>query len=293
MSEFSEKRKSKDKEKSSVYYATISNSIVLVLIGFFLLSFFHINTITDIVKEKINILVELEDKSGETNKSKIMAFLEADERIVEQSVEFVPETTAAELMGSDFTQSFEQVGKPFKNIVKFNVKSIHYTDENLASLAAALRGMAGVGDVFYENVIIDQVKSNLKKLSFGILLVALVFVFLATVIMYNTINLSLYADRWEIKTMEIIGARDRFIRQPYLKMAGRIAIRSFFFSTLFIIFILGLFWANFPVVMEILSIWYVGVSFAIMFVLALIITSTATIKIVNSYLYKSAHELHS
>ena len=38
------------------FYATVSTSIVLVLISLFLLMFFHSSNITNIVKENINIL---------------------------------------------------------------------------------------------------------------------------------------------------------------------------------------------------------------------------------------------
>ena len=48
-------------KKASINYAVFSSTIVLILLGLFLLLFLHINSITNILKEKINVLVELND----------------------------------------------------------------------------------------------------------------------------------------------------------------------------------------------------------------------------------------
>ena len=49
------------KSKPTSFYATVSTSIVLVLISLFLLLYLHSGNITNLVKEQINILVELEE----------------------------------------------------------------------------------------------------------------------------------------------------------------------------------------------------------------------------------------
>jgi cell division transport system permease protein len=283
---------SREQEKASIHYATLSNTIVLVLIGFFLLLFFHVNSITSIIKEKINVLVELRDDVTPQQIEQILNFLNREDRLVEESVRVIPEEQAAQLMGDDFIISLDEIGNPFRKMISFNVKSNYYTDLFLAEIAGILRNSEGVHDVFYENVVIDQVKENIQKFSFGILSLAIIFVFLAVVIIYNTINLSMYADRWEIKTMEIIGARDNFIRQPYLKIAAKIAIRSFFLASVFTLMVLIVIWMNFPLIAEIVMWQYLILSFVLILIISLSITLIATIRIVNSYLYKHEKELY-
>lgn len=286
------RKNSREKEKASIHYATLSNTIVLVLIGFFLLLFFHINSITSIVKEKINILVELKENTKESDAAKIIDILSANPAVIEGSAKYIPEENAEEIMGADVIASLKDVGLPFRKMVSFNVKANDYNEETLKNITQVIKKYDFVSEVFYENMVVDQVKSNLQKFSFGILSLAIIFIFLAVVIIYNTINLSMYADRWEIKTMEIIGARDNFIRQPYLKIAGKIAFRSFIMASIFIAMILVIIHINFPTMIEIVRWHYISLTFFLILIISLTITITATVRIVNSYLYKHERDLY-
>lgn len=276
--------------KKSVNYAIASNTIVLLLIGIFLTLFFHINAITDILKERINVIVELK---GDINKNNITSLSDAIakyEEVLPGSVTYVDKESAVQMMAGDIELSKGQ--NPFKNVITFNVKSDQYNDETLGKLAKAIKTKDQVYDVYYENVVVDQIKENLKKIAYAILFLSLVFVFLATVIMYNTINLSLYADRFEIKTMEIIGARDGFIRQPYLKLAGSIAIKAFIISAVLLIGLLLLLINGVDGAGYILKWYYIMLVLIILFGFSMLITVISTVSIVNKYLSTELADLY-
>ena len=279
-------------KKSSIFYAILSNTIVLVLIGFFALLYFHTNAITNLVKENINVLVEIKPGIEQGKIEKLALEINTNPLVLRGSPVFVPRSEAAKMLGSDLSFDLSDISSAFKDIISFNVKAQAYTDDNLLKLKTELKSNDLVFDVFYENVVVENIKSNLNKLSFGVLILSLIFVFLAVVIIYNTINLSLYADRWEIKTMEIIGARDSFIRQPYLKIAGKIALTSFGIATVLILSVLLLIYSNIEEIKDILKWYYLFISIALIFVISLVITIIATIAIVNKYLYKQESELY-
>ena len=279
--------------KSSVTYAILSNTIVLVLIGFFSLLYLHTNGITHLVKEKINILIEINaDSTSLAAAPALMKMIASNSKIVEGSVKFIPKEEADKVLGLEISENLRQVGSPFKDIISFNVKAAYYTEENLSKLKAQLKEKPEVFDVFFENVVVENIKSNLRNASYLVLMLSLVFVFLAVVIIYNTINLSLYADRWEIKTMEIIGARDSFIRQPYIKIAGKIALKSFAIATIALLLITAGLYYQFPAMTDILKWYYVLLSLLLIFIISLVITVTSTVVIVNKYLYKLESELY-
>lgn len=282
----------KSNSKASVFYAIISNTIVLVLVGLFLILYFHTNAITSILKERINILVELKDESMSSDVKELGKLIDGFKEVKAGSVQLIPASEAASIMGDDIGVNFDSKESPFKDVIIFNVKSEHYEDNTLSRLKMLIIESPAVNDVIYENLVIDNIKSNLNKLSFGILILNIFFLILVIVIMYNTINLSLYADRWEIKTMEIIGARDRFIRQPYLKIAGRIAVTSFVMAAIIIFLIIGLMYFNSDFVVNVLRFGYLALTLFILFALSLCITIIATIRIVNNYLYKEEGDLY-
>ncbi len=278
--------------KSSITYATLSNTIVLVLIGFFSLLYLHTNSITNLVKEKINILVEVNDDSLSIKPDALMKLIQSNPKIVPGSVKFIDKSEADKILGIEISENLKKVGSPFKNIISFNVIAAHYSEENLQKIKTELKKRPEVFDVFFENVVVQNIKSNLINVSYVVLLLSLIFVFLAVIIIYNTINLSLYADRWEIKTMEIIGARDGFIRQPYIKIAGKIAISSFVIAALVLLAAVFYLLYDFEGMHDILKWYYVAFSLLLMFVISMAITISATVSIVNKYLYKKESELY-
>ena len=266
---------------------------MLLLIGLFAMLYLHTESITDIIKERINIIVELtEDRTQEATRV-LGHSIEEMPQIKPGSTSFVSSSKAPEIMGQGINMEDFEVGQsPFKDVIIFNVKSDYYTDDVLAAIKADLLKNEIVLDVIYENVIVDNIKSNLNRFSFVILILTIFFLVMVIVIMYNTINLSMYADRWEIKTMEIIGARDRFIRQPYLKIAGRIALTSFVISSMLLLLILGLLYINSDFIENVLNLWFVLLSLLIIFLLSFIITISATINIVNKYIYTDEGDLY-
>jgi cell division transport system permease protein len=278
--------------KSSVSYAVLSNTIVLVLVGLFLLLFLHINAITNILKEKINVIVEMNDNVSESSIEKLRSTIQANEMVVENSVEYIPNTEAYKVMKGALQTDTSGLGNPFKDVIVYNVKSEYYSDENLKKIAGEIKKSTIVDEVFYENILIDNIKSNLTKASFGILILAIIFIVLSVIIMYNTLNLSFYADRFEIKTMEIIGARDSFIRQPYIKLAGKVAIRSFLISSIIILLILGGTWHYIDGMQDVIKWYFVGMVISVLFIFAITITIIATIRIVNKYLSKEIGDMY-
>lgn len=278
--------------KSSITYATLSNTIVLVLIGFFSILYLHTNAITNLVKEKINILVEINDDSLGLKPDALMKLIQSNPKIVPGSVKFIDKSEADKVLGIEISENLKKVGSPFKNIVSFNVIAAHYSEENLQKIKLELKKRPEVFDVFFENVVVQNIKSNLINVSYIVLLLSLIFVFLAVIIIYNTINLSLYADRWEIKTMEIIGARDGFIRQPYIKIAGKIAISSFLIAAVILIASVFYLVYSFEGMGDIVKWYFVGLSLLLMFLISMVITVSATVSIVNKYLYKKESELY-
>ena len=189
--------------KGSVIYAILSNTIVLVLIGFFSILYLHTNSITNLVKEKISILVELKSDSVKNDYKPLMKMIATNNKVIEGSVKYINKEFADTIIGLDISKNLETVGNPFHDIVSFNIKAEFYSESNILKIKNELKKRSEVFDVFYEHVVIDNLKSNLKSISFIVLILSLVFVVLAIIIIFNTINLSLYADRWEIKTMEI------------------------------------------------------------------------------------------
>jgi cell division protein FtsX len=92
--------------------------------------------------------------------------------------------------------------------------------------------------------------------------------------------------------MEIIGARDGFIRQPYLKIAGKVALRSFILAAISILLIIVSAWFNLNGASDVINWFYIILTLGIIFIFSLIVNVGATIRIVNKYLYSHSNNLY-
>jgi cell division transport system permease protein len=74
-----------------------------------------------------------------------------------------------------------------------------------------------VEDVVYDKQLITLVNDNIKKISFWVLIVTGIFAFIAVLLINSSLRLSIYANRFIIKTMQMVGATKSFIRSPFIK----------------------------------------------------------------------------
>ena len=271
-------------KKPSQFYATVSTSIVLVLISLFLLIFFHSSNITNIVKQNINILVELKNDLPKGEVDNLKKILQDLEGVIPESVEYLDKESALKLMSKELNINDELEGNPFNDLIKFNLKSGYYSEKRIKDIKKSIELEKGVLSLYYENESLDMVQSNLERISLGILILAFCFVILSLSIIYNTIQLTLYSDIKEIKTMQMVGAEKSFIKKPYLKSAFLMALKSIFIMILFVLALcFYLIYFN-SIFAEILQWYYVALTILICIFMAFFIQFSTTNAMINKFL---------
>ena len=277
------------KSKPTHLYSSISVAIVMFLLGLFILILLHSHNLTNLIKEKMNIVVELSTPADE---DKVIETIKGITEIRTSTIKYIPKDEALQTMGSNLQINFDAENNPFRDVVIFNVKAKDYSIETLQSIKNTLEREKGVLSVYYEDLTIKNIKTNLNKVAYTLLAIALIFVFLAVIIIQNTINLSMYADRWEIKTMELVGARWNFIKMPYIKTSVLVGFRAFLLATVFIILLLSVVYVYLPRVWEVVNFFYVLISLGVIFLLSIVIPALTTNSAANSYLNKNIEMMY-
>jgi cell division transport system permease protein len=274
------------KGKPTTFYATVSTTIVLVLISLFLLLYFHSGNITNLVKEQIHILVELESNLPEPEIESIKREITAFEGVKPESVSFISKTQALQEMSEEFNLAESGIENPFRDVLQFSVKSNFYNEAYIAKIKSELELEKGVAGIYHENENIASVKSNLDSFSFGILILALCFVVLAIAIIFNTIRLTLYGDMKEIKTMKMVGASNSFIKRPYLRDALVMAFKSMIAVLVFVAILCIFILQSESVFSGIINWLYVALALLISLTIAVLIQLSTTNATLNSFLKK-------
>jgi cell division transport system permease protein len=270
--------------KPTKFYATVSTSIVLLMLSLFLLLFLHSKNITSIAKEQLNVLVELENGIGEANLNYIIEKIKTIPTIKTSSIQLIPKDQAMSMMGNELISIDTVSANPFKDIVKFNLNSKDYTENNIKSVKETIELEKGVSGFYHENENIEVIKENLNKVSLGLLFISICFILLAITIIFNTIKLTLYSDEKEILTMQMVGAENKFIKRPYLRDAFWMATKA----AVVMIVILGLglsyIYSQGNILSQILDIKYIVVTLIIAASVAYLLQIVTTNSILNKFL---------
>jgi cell division transport system permease protein len=155
-----------------------------------------------------------------------------------------------------------------------------------------LKQLLFVNDVYYQESVSGSIAQNLKKLSIWILGFGLFFVLVAVALILNTVRLALYANRFLIKNMELVGASWGFISRPYI---NRSFWQGVLCSTLAIAGLSALLYLGFRDEQDLpsaINFVGVGIVFGALFLLGFVLMVLSTYYIVKKYLRMRVDDLY-
>ncbi|RYZ20614.1 MAG: FtsX-like permease family protein [Chitinophagaceae bacterium] len=71
-----------------------------------------------------------------------------------------------------------------------------------------------ISEIKYPEAVVSNLNENIRKISLGLLIVALVIAVSVIFLIDNTIRLAMFSNRFLIKTMQMVGATRQFIARP-------------------------------------------------------------------------------
>lgn len=227
---------------SSYFSVVLSIFLVLFLLG--LLGLFIINSkrLSDNFKEEIPMTVFFKK---EANDSVFKAFeKEMKTENFYKDYKFVSKEEAAEkhkkVIGEDFMQ-FLGVN-PLQNSYDIHLKADFVTNPGFGKVESLFRKNPMIADVVYDKQLITLVNDNIKKISLWVLIISGLFTLISVLLINSSLRLSVFANRFIIKTMQMVGATKSFIRKPFVKRSITLGIIG---SLLAILVLLGvLFYVN-------------------------------------------------
>ncbi len=98
----------------------------------------------------------------------------------------------------------------------YRVKPVNKSADSVKSLADTFRDRAGVKDVILASKTIQLIQDMSQSLTLIIVVVALGLLFVAGLLILNTIRMAMFARRREIEVMKLVGATNWFIRVPFM-----------------------------------------------------------------------------
>lgn len=105
---------------------------------------------------------------------------------------------------------------PLPPSFKVNIRDDYKTSAKASALHARLSAIAGVDTVVYRRVLVEVLDTKTTSIYNTTLFLGIFVALSAIILVANAVRLTVHARRHTIRTMELVGATDAFIRLPFL-----------------------------------------------------------------------------
>tara|TARA_R110002012_G_scaffold312248_1_gene522630 strand:- start:197885 stop:198763 length:879 start_codon:yes stop_codon:yes gene_type:complete len=277
---------------SSYFSVVLSIGLVLFLLGLLGMLVLNAKKVSDHFKEQVVVTIYLKDTAKEVETKQLEKSLAMSDYV--KSTEFVSKEQAAESMKAENGEDFMAfLGyNPLQNSIDVHVKADFVTAEQLDGIAQEALTKSFVDEVRYDNDLVNLMNDNVKKISFWILVISGLFTLIAVLLINSSIRLSVYSKRFTIKTMQMVGATKQFIRRPFVWKSVRLGVIGAILAMIGMAVVLYYINQTFPELELLNNHVLLGLLFAGIFVLGIIITWISTFIATQRFLNLKTDQLY-
>jgi len=207
--------------RSSSITTVVSISLVLFILGLLALLILDWQKITRTVKEQANVLLFLNNNVKDADAAKLQKTLDVSPYV--RNTAFISKDSAAKQLRSVNKEDFESLlgYNPLPASVNVHLKAEYLNNDSLKWIEKKFASYPEVKEVIYQSSFIDGMNRNIKKVTLIMAGFGLLLLLVALALINNTIRLTIYSKRFIIKTMQLVGATQGFIRKPFLWVGVR------------------------------------------------------------------------
>lgn len=210
--------------RSSYFSVIVSISLVLFMVGVLGLILLKSTSVANHVKEKTAMTLFLKDDVTKKNIEDLRASL-LKEKFTKQIV-FISKEQAAKFHSKDLGEDFVKFlgTNPLKNGIDLYLKAEFVTPEKMVEIEKRFQKNAFVLEVSYDKPLIQFLTKNIQKMSFWLLIISAFFALISILLINSALRLSVYSKRFNIKTMQMVGATKSFIRRPFILQGMKLGL---------------------------------------------------------------------
>ncbi len=209
------------KVRNSFIISTVSIAMVLFLLGSVGYLILNALAATERMKESITVYVMLKDGATQSEVAEVGKYLASMEPV--RKSRFVTRDEAAkefvEYTGSDFPEMLK--GNPLPDFYELNIRAAYSGVESISRIDSLIMLREGVDEVLYQRGVIEQITTNINKFNLILLLFGGALLVITLILLNNTIRISIFAKRYIINTMKLVGATRGYIMRPFLAASVR------------------------------------------------------------------------
>jgi cell division transport system permease protein len=196
----------------------------------------------------------------------------------------------ADLLGEDFLDVFTT--SPIPISIDVTLAADYVSADSLEVVKTKLSASPFVEEVVYQRSLVDALNANLSRISLVISVLIALLLFISFVLINNTVRLNVFARRFTIHTMKLVGATRAFIRAPFLVQSAFQGVFAAFVSIIVLIGMMFFMRSEFAQLFEIFRLDLLLVVMGIVLFSGVAICLVSTWFVVNKLLSLSKDELY-
>jgi len=279
------------RSKPSYTYAIVSVTITLFILGLVASFMLYSESGSKYLVEQVEINLELKATANEVDILQLQKKLDKEPYVKasvyvskEDAAKITMEELGADLSLLDYNPLFAKLA--------LNFTSEYLAPDSLEKITTELRKNPLVADVYYDSGTLGLVSKGVKQAGIVISILGLMILVISLTLIDNTIRLSMYSNRFLIKSMQLVGATRWFIIKPFI-MRG--LLNGFISGTFAIIALAAsIYWLmqTYPKFTIEISLMKFGAVFLGIMVIGLLISTFSTYRAVSKYLTLKLDELY-
>ncbi|AZJ34096.1 ABC transporter permease [Tenacibaculum singaporense] len=216
--------------QSSYISVVVSIALVLFMIGVLGLVLLKSTKVANHFKEKVVMTLFLKDEVADKNIKSLKESIKKEEFV--NKVVYISKEDAAKEYKKDLGEDFLQFlgDNPLKNGIDIYLKADYVTPEKMSELEKSFDKNKFVAEVSYDKPLVQLLTKNIQRISFWLLVLSGFFGLVAIILINSSIRLSIYSKRFNIKTMQMVGATKSFIRKPFIWQSIKLGLLGAFIA---------------------------------------------------------------
>lgn len=204
------------RKKASFLSPLVSITLVLFLMGMFGLLVFYADQLKTFFKENLQVNIFFTEEAKEADIFRLKQML--DNEYYVKKTEYITKEEAKQIMIKEIGEDAEEIlgFNPFPASLDVFFNSGYAQVDSVEMFKAEMEKFPFVKEVAYQKVILEKIDYYVRIGGLIILSLLIIFMLIAIVLINNTVRLTLFSKRFLIKSMQLVGATQSFIRGPFI-----------------------------------------------------------------------------
>jgi cell division transport system permease protein len=203
--------------KPNYLYSVVSTSLVLFMIGILAMIFSSGNKLANQFKENLEFTIIIKDNVDEKSILALKDTLQKEPWV--KSAVYVSKEEAAKIFTKDSGEEYKDLldYNPLFASINLKLLSEYTSQDSINSIEKKVLMHTESSEFYYEHKLVEVLNDNLRKIGWFIIAISLLLIIIAVTLIDSTIRLSMYANRFLIRSMQLVGATRSFITKPFLR----------------------------------------------------------------------------